>query len=238
MNRTACHMSRALVNSNQFRACPLHTALAVISSNKVIPPQPLNHATTQQLLPLPPPVAHHLPAAMAVANPQSRLLALPRELRDIIYKYTFTASVDIKDNDIGDHNAGLLSACRQTRTEAAKLYYQRTVFQAIGFERQAAEAILARFLSSIPRQSLCLIQAIHVDVQVLHAHLFSGAFALLFHKFQRDEYEEMCRSLGLRLQKKFEGLREILQVKVLSWNGRENEEVWTSNPHGEEFPRF
>ncbi|KAF2162712.1 hypothetical protein M409DRAFT_26949 [Zasmidium cellare ATCC 36951] len=164
----------------------------------------------------------------------SHLLALPRELRDIIYEYTFTTVVQITDRSSASHNAGLLSTCHQTRAEAVKLYYLRTTFETTGHDRRSVEGNLVRFFRSVPSQSVGLIQAVYVHVEV---PIFTGDFAVYRHRNQRMRYENLYVSLGPRLPRQAPGLRKILKVKVWSWNGRENEEVWTSNPYGEKMPR-
>ena len=49
------------------------------------------------------------------------LLALPQELRDIIYEFTFTGiEANLTSPHASERSAGLLEACRQTRAEAEK----------------------------------------------------------------------------------------------------------------------
>ena len=59
----------------------------------------------------------------------SRLLSLPRELRDEIWRQTFVDDVVQLDRTEGQSTApGLLLACRQSHLEAIHLYYKHATF--------------------------------------------------------------------------------------------------------------
>lgn len=83
---------------------------------------------------------------------QSRFLALPRELRDLIYEYAFSASTvrvgpwyqrkgrgvhfmlrAPNSKKVTTRNAGLILACRQLYGETLLLYYRHTEFIACGY---------------------------------------------------------------------------------------------------------
>jgi hypothetical protein len=59
----------------------------------------------------------------------SRLLALPAELRDMIYNYAITTSTPIRAGAArGGVHTALLSICRQIRRETQQMYYQENTF--------------------------------------------------------------------------------------------------------------
>ncbi|KAF2162707.1 hypothetical protein M409DRAFT_26944 [Zasmidium cellare ATCC 36951] len=68
-----------------------------------------------------------------------RLLALPRELRDIIYEYTFTSfERNIRKRlkreakpTAGNCNASLVLTCKQIHAESIKAYYLHTIFASL-----------------------------------------------------------------------------------------------------------
>ncbi|KAK4494825.1 hypothetical protein PRZ48_014181 [Zasmidium cellare] len=88
------------------------------------------------------------------------LLALPPELRDIIYEYTFGSfEVDIdpsmrreRESHIQRCNASLVLTCRQTHAESIKAYYEHTLFCSYDDPKRLYEWIIQ--LPSVYRKAL------------------------------------------------------------------------------------
>ncbi|KAK4494830.1 hypothetical protein PRZ48_014186 [Zasmidium cellare] len=150
-------------------------------------------------------------ATMAEDNTQSRLLALPRELRDVIYEYTFTTTVQIGDRSLRRRNAGILSTCHQIRAEAIKLYYQRTVFEAIGKRSSLLEQRLLHYFQDLPRQSRSYIRTIHVSIYD-YDH---GGFFLCSEMDTRKEYEALFETLRQRFETQDMALKVVWKAKAL-----------------------
>ncbi|KAK4617886.1 hypothetical protein CLAFUW4_11998 [Fulvia fulva] len=65
----------------------------------------------------------------AKADSKASVLTLPRELRDIIYEYTFSGHEYSIHDKKRDHTTGLLRACQQLRAESITTYYKLTRFR-------------------------------------------------------------------------------------------------------------
>ncbi|KAF2165982.1 hypothetical protein M409DRAFT_23709 [Zasmidium cellare ATCC 36951] len=175
----------------------------------------------------------------------SRLLALPRELRDEIYEHTFSDTIHVhtRRKDIRTRNAGL-ATCKQIRHEALKAYYGRTTFR-VSDAFWDPHLHTARFLKSVPPEHRNFITTIHVhcvgydaedgaELSEERAELDLELFAR-----QRCLKLEILAILEKKLVKEGTLVKNgVLKTRVMAWNGRFNEEVWTAKPLNEAPPRF
>lgn len=80
-------------------------------------------------------------------NEQSKLLALPRELRDLIYSFAFVdTEVQPSSRGLEAPGASLLLTCQQVYLEARKPYYQDSIF----FVKRPSEARI--FIGRLPEE--------------------------------------------------------------------------------------
>lgn len=170
---------------------------------------------------------------------QSRLLALPRELRDTIYGYTFTNTVDVKGKAVGKHNAGLLATNKQIRHEAIKQYYKRMIFSASGSNIITTAQSVYRFTKCIPAGYCGLIETLHVHVTNIESTYHSEDVDALDVAYYRMRYTLLLDDVRMPVRNDGEFVKaEPFKALVLVWNGRENELVLSNKPHDEPRPRF
>ncbi|KAK4621953.1 hypothetical protein CLAFUW4_07499 [Fulvia fulva] len=103
---------------------------------------------------------------VANTDQQSRLLALPAEMRNKIYRFALVEedAVRISPDVIRSHSA-LLQVCRQMRQEASGIFYAEINFEATVAGYQAATLQTARWLQSIGTRNASTI--CHITVKCL-----------------------------------------------------------------------
>ncbi|CAK3875311.1 Hypothetical predicted protein [Lecanosticta acicola] len=104
--------------------------------------------------------------------PQSLLLALPRELRDEIYKLTFEDFiVDLDVKKVEGRNAGLCLASKQLYTESSKLYYEHSIF----LSKNRYDCV--KWLSKLAPSACAAIKTLRCDFVSLHPAEKLGSLA-------------------------------------------------------------
>ncbi|KAK4494388.1 hypothetical protein PRZ48_014686 [Zasmidium cellare] len=176
----------------------------------------------------------------------SRFLALPRELRDEIYQYTFSDAiwVNLGDIDIRTRNAGLLAACKQTRREALALYYQTTEFK-VDEPVWCQTTDSVKFLASIATEHRHLITVVNInfwsygeeDRDKIYSRRHETK-AEYFARRRRDK-DAMLRFIKGKLVEEGISVKDgVLKTMVLAWNGERNEGILTATPSDEASPRY
>ncbi|KAK4611195.1 uncharacterized protein CLAFUR5_13878 [Fulvia fulva] len=93
------------------------------------------------------PFMHLTPRMSAPPPPPSRLLGVPGELRNRIYRYVLLQESPIIVTDTGFDRPGLMSTCKAVRTETVKIYYEENKFT-VDIINLSSETLVA-FLRSI-----------------------------------------------------------------------------------------
>lgn len=97
----------------------------------------------------------------------SRLLSLPRELRDMIWVMTYTDdTVQLDRTEAQSTAPGLLVACKQSYSEAINLYYKHSTF----FFRSGKKC--SQWLGRISRSHIHTVTRLRFDTATTHMCLF------------------------------------------------------------------
>ncbi|KAF2162711.1 hypothetical protein M409DRAFT_26948 [Zasmidium cellare ATCC 36951] len=173
---------------------------------------------------------------MAYPNTPFPLLNLPRELREIIYEYTFTTTTvsTAATSNINSRNAGLLTS-KRTRAEGLQLYYTLTTFtQPFHPVHEQILADLLHFFTSIPTEHRRLVKTVHVSL----SNSKGAAGGPKTHALMRRYFDGELRGFERELFERLEGKvgEGVLQVEVFCWDGERerNGMVWTGRPVGVE----
>ncbi|KAK4494821.1 hypothetical protein PRZ48_014177 [Zasmidium cellare] len=164
-------------------------------------------------------------------EPESRLLALPPELRNRIYEFVFAGGhAEVGHRSTKPHHAkyqptssGIIMACKQTNEEASDHFYFLTTFDFTS--RFAAVS----FLTTLPRRYAKLIVNIRYDaIAEYHASVGIDVYAPLswmVESTQGWQFElvhrlEMARCPGPK----------TIEVSVKDWILSDAPKIWTTTP--------
>ncbi|KAK4494389.1 hypothetical protein PRZ48_014687 [Zasmidium cellare] len=167
--------------------------------------------------------------------------SLPRELRDIIYEYALTMQVDLRMASPHAHNNGLLSTCKQTRSESLKLYYSLSTFR-VSTQRHCIRFLcsgppeLRRLINDVEIETLCpgckkhKYTAFKLDLASLRDRRVMIVMQRICNEKWLNEIHDILVTSGVFLR------RDISKCEVYVWDGKRNVWIWTSKPEEEPMP--